>query len=582
MAVNVCCCSGGWRAGARASRSAQPDLALGLKVGGPLARRVGEAPTRAARPQGAPNGRALGQRGLRLRAGPGAHRQSDSTSGERRSAALVVLSVLDSSAPQPDVGRDNAALIADSTGVDSFARAYEAALREYVGHSGDFGLTPAYEVGRRAVSERLSILDLAGIHGDALAAALQASDSEDSERIARRSADFLRESLSTFEIALRGYTEMQEIARVEHDHAVQLQAIADAAVALKASGTSADILRVAAERTRRVLKARAASASLTEPGLERPSEIVAGESSLARAWPPSLSADLPGLDGKVRGHLRVWEPAASGTAPAWKAVLAQFAQLTSSALASAEALRTQRHIASILQRSLLPSALPKVEHVELGASFYPAGEGIVVGGDFYDAFVLDAGGAGGLVIGDVCGKGPAAAAITALVRHTLRAALLVEPVPVEVLRLVNAALRQQGGTELCTVLFGVLDPRSDGCSVRFATGGHPLPIVVPAAGKVGTVGEAGMMLGISDDARLSSFELSLGPGDLAVLYTDGVIEVRRGGRELFGFKGLLGVLEGCRGMRAQEVAARVADAALSASGGAARDDIAVLVVRADS
>jgi serine phosphatase RsbU (regulator of sigma subunit) len=348
--------------------------------------------------------------------------------------------------------------------VNSFARAYETALREHADLCGDDGLAPAYELGRRAVEERLSLLDLAGIHGDALVGALRSGDPEDREPIARRGADFLREGLSTFEITLRGYTEMREVARVEREHVLELREIADT-----------------------------------------------------------------------------------------------------------------------LQRSLLPSALPVLEGLELAARFCPAGDGVMVGGDFYDAFALEERGSSGAVIGDVCGKGPAAAALTALVRHTLRAALLVGATsPAGVLGLVNAAIRQQARGELCTVLLGLLDRRPEGCAVRFATGGHPLPIVIPAAGAIHGVGEPGMLLGASDEPVFSTFEISLGRDDLLVFYTDGVIEVRGGGRELFGLDDLLGVLEECRGVSAQEVADRVADAALSATDGPARDDIAVLALRVGS
>jgi serine phosphatase RsbU (regulator of sigma subunit) len=351
----------------------------------------------------------------------------------------------------------------DRVVVESFAGAYEVALREHSGLQGDEGLARAYELGRRAVEERLSLLDLAGIHGDALVSALRSGAPEDRQRIARRGADFLRESLSTFEIALRGYAEMREVARMEHEHMLELQVISDT-----------------------------------------------------------------------------------------------------------------------LQRSLLPSALPALEGLELAARFCPTGNGIVVGGDFYDAFALDASNCSGVVIGDVCGKGPAAAALTALVRHTLRAALLVGSTPSGVLGLVNAAIRQQAPGEICTVLLGIFDPQPEGCAVRFATGGHPLPIVIPAEGAVRDVGEPGMLLGVNDEPAFSTFDVWLGRGDLLVLYTDGVIEVRDGGEELFGPDDLLGVLEGCCGASAQETADRVADAALSASGGAARDDIAVLTVRVGS
>lgn len=339
----------------------------------------------------------------------------------------------------------------DRVVVESFAMAYEAALREHAGLQGDEGLAPAYELGRRAVVEHLSLLDLAGIHGDALVAALRSGDPEDRERLARRGADFLRESLSTFEIALRGYAEMREVARIEHEHMLELQVIADT-----------------------------------------------------------------------------------------------------------------------LQRSLLPSALPVLEGLELAARFCPAGNGVVVGGDFYDAFALDASGCSGVVIGDVCGKGPAAAALTALVRHTLRAALQAGSTPTGVLGFVNTAIRQQAPGEICTVLLGIFDPREEGCAVRFATGGHPLPIVIPAAGAVREVGEPGMLLGMSDQPAFSTSAVSLERGDLLVLYTDGVIEVRDGGEELFGPEDLLGMLEGCRGAGAQQVADRVLDAALSAADGAAR------------
>jgi serine phosphatase RsbU (regulator of sigma subunit) len=467
----------------------------------------------------------------------------------------------------------------DGVGVESFASAYQAALQEHAGLHGDDGLALAYELGRRAVVERLSLLDLAGIHGDALAATLRSGDSEHGERVARRAADFLREALSTFEIALRGYAEMREVARIEHEHVLQLQAIADTALALKASGDPLGILRVAAHRTREILGARAACASLSSR-TTGPSRVIAGEESLPEHQAPSLSVGLSGAYPETEGTLSVWEPAPNDPGKAREAVLVQIAQLISAALATAEVLQTQREIADTLQRGLLPSALPVLEGIELAARFCPAGNGVVVGGDFYDAFAVDAGGSSGVVIGDVCGKGPAAAALTALVRHTLRAALLVQSTPAGVLGLVNAAIRQQTPGELCTVLFGLLDRRAQGCVVRFATGGHPLPIVIPTHGPVRDVGVPGMLLGASDQPTFSDFEVSLDHGDLLVLYTDGVIEVRGGGHALFGPDHLMDVLERCRGTDAQQVADRIADAALSAAGGPARDDIAVLVIRA--
>ena len=462
-------------------------------------------------------------------------------------------------------------------GLDSYARAYAEALSERASLPGDGDMAQAYELGRRAVAERVSLLDLASIHGEALVAALESGEPEDRERIAQLAADFLRESLSTFEITLRGYAEMREVARVEHEHVLKLQAIADTAIALEASETVPDILRVAAGRTREILQASAACARLSGGVAGGPAEAVAGDASLA-GQRPALSVSLRGShESETHGVLRVSDPDSSD--PTCRAVLVQIAQLAAAALASAEALQTQREIADTLQRSLLPAALPEVEGLELAARFCPAGNGIVVGGDFYDAFVVDGSGTRGLVIGDVCGKGPAAAALTALVRHTLRTALLVQSTPVSVLGLVNAAIRHNAGDEPCTVLLGLLDSQPGGCGVCFATGGHPLPIVVPASGAVRAVGEPGMLLGVSDEPALSSFDVSLQRGDLLVLYTDGAIEVRGHGEELFGLDDLIGVLGSCRNAAAQEVADRVAEAALGAADGPARDDIAVLTMR---
>ena len=136
------------------------------------------------------------------------------------------------------------------------------------------------------------------------------------------------------------------------------------------------------------------------------------------------------------------------------------------------------HIAQTLQRSLLPPALPDIEGLELAARYRAAGEQNEVGGDFYDAFRA-ADGVWTLVIGDVSGKGPEAAALTSLTRHTLRAAALREMNPRENLELLNEALWSQPDADgrFCTVLYARVRPRADGgAEVTLATGGHLPPI----------------------------------------------------------------------------------------------------------
>ena len=132
------------------------------------------------------------------------------------------------------------------------------------------------------------------------------------------------------------------------------------------------------------------------------------------------------------------------------------------------------------------------------------------------------------MIGDVCGKGAEAAAVTALARYTMRAsATLHSDRPQVVLQDLNDAIRREGGphSRFCTVLYIALSPRPGGVKACVATGGHPLPLLMRADGSVETAGRPGTLLGILPDPEIYSTEVELAPGDTLVLYTDGVTEV---------------------------------------------------------
>jgi serine phosphatase RsbU (regulator of sigma subunit) len=236
------------------------------------------------------------------------------------------------------------------------------------------------------------------------------------------------------------------------------------------------------------------------------------------------------------------------------------------------------YIARTLQQSLLPAELPDIPGIEAAARFRPTGEGNEVGGDFYDLF--ESGGRGWTVVmGDVCGKGPDAAAITALARYTLRAAAMRERLPSRSLALLNEAmLRQRSDRRFCTVAYAYLEPMSEGARIGFASGGHPLPLLLRADGTVQPVGEPGSLLGVLPDPSFEDRSLSLAPGDVLVFYTDGVIE-GRGANGPLDEQGLVHLLAACAGEGADAIAARVEDAAVSAQDGSPRDDIAVLVLR---
>ncbi len=155
------------------------------------------------------------------------------------------------------------------------------------------------------------------------------------------------------------------------------------------------------------------------------------------------------------------------------------------------------YIASRLQHSLLPPHLPEVPGMEIAARFRPAGEANEVGGDFYDIFET-ASGRWALVIGDVCGKGADAAAVTAIARYTLRAAAIqAEDGPEHALRLLNDVLMQQVSPDrFCTVAYATLDLGDGVAKLSVASGGHPTPLIVRADGKVTPIGDPGTLLGV--------------------------------------------------------------------------------------
>jgi PAS domain S-box-containing protein len=260
------------------------------------------------------------------------------------------------------------------------------------------------------------------------------------------------------------------------------------------------------------------------------------------------------------------------------AIAEELARRAAVAVDNARLYRERSYIARTLQQSLLPPELPDVPGAEIAARFHAAGEGTEVGGDFYDLF--DTAHGWGIVMGDVCGKGADAAAVTALARYTLRTLGVQEDSPAEILRKLNdALLRQRADRRFCTVAYASLSVNGGGAAdVCLASGGHPLPYVLRADGAVEAVGEPGTLLGVLPDVRLTDSAIRLERGDLMVLYTDGVTEARGPGG-MFGSDDLAAVLASCAGLDAISVAARIESAALDIQEGNPRDDIAILVVR---
>jgi sigma-B regulation protein RsbU (phosphoserine phosphatase) len=200
--------------------------------------------------------------------------------------------------------------------------------------------------------------------------------------------------------------------------------------------------------------------------------------------------------------------------------------------------RLQGLVAS-LQRSLLPASLPVPAGMHT-AGHYRMASADEVGGDFYDLFPLGAG-RWGFFLGDVCGKGVEAAAVTAAARYTLRAAAVYDPTPEAVLGNLNSVLHQEYRTQAhrhCTVVFGLLTPDGDGWTATIAGGGHPPPLLLRPDGTATyqhTTG--GTLIGIIAQPRLVSRTLRLGPGDTLLLYSDGLTDARIAG-ERYGAEAL--------------------------------------------
>jgi PAS domain S-box-containing protein len=247
------------------------------------------------------------------------------------------------------------------------------------------------------------------------------------------------------------------------------------------------------------------------------------------------------------------------------------------ALANAELYSERAHTARALQESLLPPMLPAIPGLEVASRFRAAGTGDV-GGDFYDLFEVGDGG-WALVVGDVCGKGPDAAAVTALARYTIRAGAMQRSYPSHILSLLNdALLRQRTGADFCTVALGRFDVRSNGAILVLASGGHPLPLLLSASGEVRPVGTPGALLGVLEDADLRDEAIELDPGDTVVFYTDGVTEAGAP-RRILDPEALEELVASCHGLEPAALASRIERAAVQATGGELRDDIAILVAR---
>jgi serine phosphatase RsbU (regulator of sigma subunit) len=219
----------------------------------------------------------------------------------------------------------------------------------------------------------------------------------------------------------------------------------------------------------------------------------------------------------------------------------------------------------------------------MASAFRPAGDGHEIGGDFFDVFPMGPE-CWMMVIGDVCGKGAEAAALTALARYTLRAAAIQEGAePAELLVQLNeAVMLQRDDTRFLTAVCAFLESGGSdgGLRITLSVAGHPSPLKVSAAGVATKVGGLGALIGVWDAPDLREEVIHLRQGERLVLYTDGVVEAGAPSAEL-GDEGLAQLLADTAGQSAAATVAAIEEAVLSREKAAPRDDLAVLVVRPD-
>jgi sigma-B regulation protein RsbU (phosphoserine phosphatase) len=237
--------------------------------------------------------------------------------------------------------------------------------------------------------------------------------------------------------------------------------------------------------------------------------------------------------------------------------------------------RSAEQVARTLQQSLLPARVPAVAGLDIAARCHVANTD-QVGGDFYDV-VPDADGGCAVVVGDVCGKGTSAAALTGTARWVLRATVAEPWTPARALARLNAVLvrAQEQPGDYCTAALVRVDPVRDGrTTVTVGLAGHPHPLIVRTDGTVEALGRTSPVVGWTLDAEYTDVAVPMTSGDLLVLFTDGTLEVVAGhgatdDREV---RALLAPLAG----QEAEAVARALDDALGAV--PLQDDAAFVVV----
>jgi GAF domain-containing protein len=398
---------------------------------------------------------------------------------------------------------------------------YRDAFRSYLETGEEQALSAAYELGRRAMETRLSVLDVADIHHQVLFEWLTTAPPSRVGWAGKAAGRFVLELLSTYEMVARGFVEVQEMARLEQAHAAQLRLLADASVAINAAGSIREIVVAITEHALDVIDAERSSATVVPARAEQIAHAV-GEPG-AGDTATTLTASLVRRDRSPLGTIEVSRSNGRSFSSNDEAILTQLAQLGGVALENAELLDQQRLVAETLQRRLLPGHLPEVAGLQMAKRYVPAWTGSEIGGDWYDAMLLPDGQVG-FVVGDVMGKGIRAAAGMGQLRIAVRAYAIEGHAPGVVVARLDQMLTEIG-EDFATAVYLRHDPGSG--ALRMSNAGHPPPVLISPDGSARLLrGGLCPPLGCIGADECDEDEVPIPAGATLVVYTDGLIEER--------------------------------------------------------
>lgn len=408
--------------------------------------------------------------------------------------------------------------------------------------------------------------------------------------------------------ALLNLTALAVTARINARLYGQMQQKADELHALWTVGQAIaskleleEVVDTLTDRVRAVLNCDRCSVSLFEPedgtlqvqgagkAAARSAEAERVTEQAARTGQPAAQVGPPGqtsalamplpYGNETLGALTVETSDGRPFTPEQLKLLDMLAALAVAVVRNARTFAHEHRIAETLQKSFLPSEPTRMAGLDIAEKYYPTRlHEARIGGDYYDFLPLGPRRLA-VVIGDISGKGLAAAVYTAMAKYSLRAFTAQDMPPVEVVSRANVAIARYTADEVFSTLFyGIIDLEQR--TLTYVNAGHEPPQLVRASGEALALEPTGPIMGAFAEAEFEQNQVLLTPGDALALYTDGLSDARAPNGEFFGEDGIRTHLQSVQNDGAEQTAASLYDAALAfGEGQGMRDDIALLVVK---